>query len=264
MSLFAHSTIAAGYANARPPVHPHIVRRIAGQLGRRVACAIDLGCGAGLSTRPLAAIADVCAGIEPVAGMVAYAGTVAPQAHFIAGQAERLPFRSRSADLITAAGSVNYVDFDAFFPEAARVLTANGQLVIYDFTMGRSFTDSPVLDEWCSAFLQRYPAAKGARPVSPESLAAEQSTLAVWHSERFEVALPFDRERYAAYMMTETNVAQAVRLGEAEDAIRDWCGTTLETVFAGRSHDVVFRGYIAYLTHKGVAENREAVASQRS
>jgi predicted TPR repeat methyltransferase len=38
-----------------------------------------------------------------------------------------------SLDLIAAAGSLNYVALDRFFPEAARILAPNGLLLAYDF-----------------------------------------------------------------------------------------------------------------------------------
>ncbi len=251
MNLFATPATAAGYARSRPAVHPHVIRRMSEWLGHRVPRAIDLGCGAGLSTRPLAAIAEERAGIEPAYTMLQFAGTVAPGAHFVAGQAERLPFAAQVANVITAAGSLNYVDFDAFFPEAARVLAPGGQLFVYDFTAGRSFLDSPVLDEWFEDFRRRYPSPKGARPVSPESLATEQGTFTVTRGERFEVTLPFEHGRYLDYMMTETNVAEAIRQGEPAAAIREWCSSTLDPLFAGRSREVRFHAYLAQLSFPG-------------
>ena len=74
-----------------------------------------------------------------------------------AGAAEAIPVHAGSIDLITAAGSLNYADLDLFFLEAARVLRADGRLLVYDFEPGRSFRDSTALDDWFRAFIARYP-----------------------------------------------------------------------------------------------------------
>jgi ubiquinone/menaquinone biosynthesis C-methylase UbiE len=42
--------------------------------------------------------------------MLTHRRTVAPDAGFVVGQAERLPFATSSFDLVTAAGSLNYTD----------------------------------------------------------------------------------------------------------------------------------------------------------
>ena len=57
-SPFAGSRMAAGYASARPPVHPRVIDRVRAWLGTsRVGRAADVGCDAGLSTEPLVALA---------------------------------------------------------------------------------------------------------------------------------------------------------------------------------------------------------------
>ena len=123
--------MSAGYATSRPAVHPHVIERVRRHLGldRKVSRALDVGCGAGLSTKPLEEIAECCIGIEPVEAMLAWTRSTAPDAHFLVGAAEAIPIAGRSIDILTAAGSLNYADFDLFFPEAARVLKERGVLV---------------------------------------------------------------------------------------------------------------------------------------
>jgi hypothetical protein len=45
--LFASSSMGAGYANSRLPIHPLVIERVLAQLGawRRFSCALDVGCG---------------------------------------------------------------------------------------------------------------------------------------------------------------------------------------------------------------------------
>lgn len=64
--------------------------------------ALDVGCGAGLSTAALAPLARQVIGLEPISAMLAHRQTVAPRAAFVIGQAERLPFPAGSFDLVAA------------------------------------------------------------------------------------------------------------------------------------------------------------------
>lgn len=247
--LFASPTLAAGYARSRPAVHPRVIDRVRRHLGlaERVGCAVDVGCGAGLSTRPLAPLARMAVGIEPLEPMLAWTRETAPDAHFVVGRAEALPFCDGAADLLTAAGSLNYVDLARFFPEAKRILRRGGRMVVYDFSQGRTMADSPALRAWHDEFMRRYPAqGSTARPLDPELLVPLAEGFRPAGAERFEEALPMDADFYVDYTMTATNVAAAVRRGEDEDGIRAWCRQSLAPVFEGRRREVMFTGYIAY------------------
>jgi len=244
-------SMAAGYASARPPLHPRIVERVRVHLGleRPIGFALDVGCGAGLSTRPLDRIARRCLGIDPSAAMVRLGAEVAPGARFAVARAEALPVRSGAVAVMTAAGSLNYADLDGFFPEAARVLAPRGVLVAYDFSPGRRFRDSDALEEWFSELLRRYPMPSGSRrrELDPETLGREASGLRLTGADRFEIGLVLDPDFYVDYVMTEANVAHAVRDGTPEAAIREWCRESLAPVFGSEEREVLFQGYIAYL-----------------
>ncbi|MEJ7607546.1 MAG: methyltransferase domain-containing protein [Bryobacteraceae bacterium] len=127
---FGTNDMAAGYAVSRPPVHSRVLEQVRLLWKSPVRRALDIGCGAGLSTKALTGIADHCIGLEPAEAMLRWTATVAPQASFLVGAAETIPLRARSIDLITAAGSLNYVNLDLFFPEARRVLTPRGSLIV--------------------------------------------------------------------------------------------------------------------------------------
>jgi len=116
-NLFDSASMAAGYAQARPPLHPRIIERIRAYLGLEspVSLALDIGCGAGLSTAPLKQLADFSVGLEPSKAMLFSNRLDRLSTCFVAGRAELLPFRSNSVDLATAAGSLNWADLDLFF-----------------------------------------------------------------------------------------------------------------------------------------------------
>jgi ubiquinone/menaquinone biosynthesis C-methylase UbiE len=257
-NIFDTPGMAAGYANARPPVHPHIIEGARKHLRMALPAerALDVGCGAGLSTRALQGIARQCLGIDPSAAMVNCAASLVPGASFMVGNAEELPVPSASMNLITAAGSLNYADLSRFFPEAVRALAPGGVLVVYDFSQGRCFRDAPDLDSWFSEFLRRYPMpTSSARELNPEILKNFDSGLRVYASEQFEIGLPLSPEAYLKYVLTETNVAHAIEKGTPEELIRSWCAETLAPVFGNRSREILFRGYFACMSKPALPES---------
>lgn len=256
---FGSEDIAAGYATSRPPVHPRVLERVAKCLGWRepLPRALDVGCGAGVSTRALGAYARQCIGLEPAEAMLRWARATAPNAEFVAGGAEAIPLRGNSVDIITAAGSLNYADLDLFFPEAARVLRPHGDLVVYDFGPGIRCTEGTGLEEWFSRFVTRYPQPLGeSRQVNPEVLARRVSGFQLHLQERFEVGVALARDSYLDYMLTETNVAAAMRGGAARAEIRSWCDETLAAVWKGGVREILFHGYFACLGPVTAAKDR--------
>ena len=236
MNPFA--AIAVGYAQHRPPVHPQILCRALADWPGLIGCAVDVGCGSGISTLALREFARERIGIEPAEPMVEAAKAVDPGARFLVGPAEAVPLPDGSADLITAAGALNYVHLARFFPEASRLLAASGALLVYDFSTGNRRGS-----DWLAQFVERYPwAPNEARTLNPHILAAEAPGFRLHRAEEFVIPLPLSRDFYLEYMLTETNVAYAVRQGEPLDKIRRWCHDTL---WAEAEAEVLFPGYYA-------------------
>ena len=246
---FSTAAMAAGYATARPLVHPRVVAMLSEWRRGRVENAADIGCGAGASTRALLDVADRCLGFDPSESMIRAARGVSTTAQFVVASAEAMPLASQTVDLLTAAGSLNYVDaLDVVWAEARRVLTRTGTLAVYDFSPGRSFACGPELDEWFDAFVARYPYPRSrARQLSPEILEEIADDFTIDRAEAFDLSLPMTCEAYASYVLTGTNVHAAVSAGVALDRVRSWCTATLAAVFGGRVQNVSFRGYLACL-----------------
>ncbi len=247
-SIYDSSRLAAHYAYDRPPVHARIIKVIGERLpiGTRVGRALDIGCGAGLSTAALEPLAEIVIGIEPVRTMLTHSHAVAPHALFLVGQAERLPFSDAVFDLVTAAGSINYADRDRFLAEAARVLAPRGSLVIYDFSAGRRLRGSGLLGEWFDVFEGRYPPPPG-YAADVRGLAYGGAGLRLEAYDQLEVALPMNITSYLSYALGETNVESAIVRGVPEAEIREWCQRTLAGVFKDESQDVMFDSYVAFV-----------------
>jgi SAM-dependent methyltransferase len=247
-NIYESARMAAGYAFSRPPVHPHIIARIRKDLRieRPVPRALDIGCGAGLSTAALEPVARFVVGLEPVAGMLAHRHAVARRASFTAARAEQLPFQAGAFDLVTAAGALNYVDLDLFLPDLARVLTPRGVMVIYDFSAGRRVRGSADLDAWYGEFERRYPPKPG-YDMDVRALAYDGAGLELVAYEPFEVAVPMTIRTYVPYAMSETGVELAVARGVSESEVRSWCESTLAGVLGDTPCDVLFDAYVAYV-----------------
>jgi ubiquinone/menaquinone biosynthesis C-methylase UbiE len=245
-SIYDSSRLAAKYADDRPPVHQHLIRamRAHPRLATRVRRALDIGCGAGLSTAALEPLAAMTVGLEPVRVMLTHRRTVAPRARFLAGRAETLPFADGAFDLMTAAGSLNYADLGLFLPEASRVLTPDGVLVIYDFSAGRRLRSGRLLEEWFAAFERTYPSPPD-YDLDVRGLPYGSAGLRFESYDEVEVAVPMDLAGYVSYALGETNVEAAVVRGVPETEIRDWCRRSLTPVFGHVSLDVLFDCYIA-------------------
>jgi SAM-dependent methyltransferase len=246
--LYDSERLAASYARSRPPVHAAIVaaasRRLDSLGAGRARRALDVGCGAGASTAALAPLAGLLVGLEPATTMLRYHAEVAPAASFVAGRAERLPFRTGAFDLLAAAGSLNYADLDLALPEMARVLSDRGCLLVYDFSGGRRTAGDARLDEWFAAFERRYPYPPG-YAIDVKALEWGKAGLRLDHYEELAVGVRMTVERYLAYVLGETNVEVAVSYGVPEESIVSWCAATLSAIFAAGPRDVLFDAYLA-------------------
>lgn len=202
--------------------------------------ALDVGCGAGLSTRALQALARECLGVDPAPAMVTCAASVVPEARFQVARAEALPLASASIDLMAAAGSLNYMDLDQFSPRPFAFL-------------------SPVARCWSMTLARVGPAANGRnwRPGFADSkiaipfrpMAGGSSHRGVWPraiprlplvaSEHFEIGVSLTLDGYVNYLLTESNLAQAIARGATTSELRDTLNRELKPLFGDGSLQVL-------------------------
>jgi SAM-dependent methyltransferase len=242
--------MAAAYAFARPPVHQHIVKTIGERLRitTRLPRALDIGCGAGLSTAALEPIAESVIGLEPFQRMLEHAHQVAPRAHFLVGHAERLPFSASTFDLLTAAGSLDYVDLGLFLPEAHRVLATDGGLVVYDFSISRRAAPNG-LGDWYGEFERRYPAPSRPR-LDVTAIAYADAHLQLESYEALHITVPMTFSSYVSFVCSESRVELALARGVPEADVRGWCERSLRDLFGEESLDVWFEAYVAFVTQE--------------
>lgn len=109
---------------------------------------LDLGCGTGYCTRALAQrfVGSEGVAIDLAEGMLRHAQPLAGAQHFIAGDAERLPLRSASCDLLYSSLALQWCgDFAAVLREAQRVLRPGGVLAFSSLCVG---TLQELRDSW--------------------------------------------------------------------------------------------------------------------
>lgn len=125
----------------RPP-YDEFERRIAA-LARPRAVVLDIGAGTGAFSASAHGEGRflVAADISPSSLRIARqrAAEAGITVHAVCADAERLPFRDRSVDLVTAAGALYCVQLDSVSREMRRILKQDGAWVIVD-----SLDDSPV------------------------------------------------------------------------------------------------------------------------
>jgi SAM-dependent methyltransferase len=247
--LFEHDRVAAGYACARPYLHPEMFGRVREliRLAQPLRRALDVGCGTGLSSMALLGLAQAVTGVDASLPMLRRARR-AEHVHYLASSAEKLPFRSGSFDLIAACGSIDWVDRSRFLPRAAELLVSGGWLTPVDFgDTGRS-AEIPGLERWHEEVLQRaYP-----RPPAPDPMVTSDE------AERFGFGRPanhpfvsqcsFTAPQYSDFLMTESNVIAAVEHGgQSAGEIRAWLEAQITPLFGSGSRSVAFGGYIQVL-----------------
>ena len=133
MNYFDPKNTAERYAKGRPYFHGNTIEHIKEtlHLETKLAKALDVACGTGLSSKALLAIANEVQGTDSSAEMLKYAG-LNPSIHFQKASAENLPFPELEFDLITVCSGVHWFQIDLFLKEAYRVLKKNAWLVLYD------------------------------------------------------------------------------------------------------------------------------------
>lgn len=134
---FNAKRIAQGYAN-RPWLHKKVMEQFKKDynITHNFRNGLDVGCGAGLSTKALRLICDKVTGtdISPEMIEVCKEQYQADDSYnFYVAKAEETKSVTEQYDIVTAAGMINWVDKDSFLENINHVLKKQGILVIYDF-----------------------------------------------------------------------------------------------------------------------------------
>ena len=137
------STISADYATYRPRYPEGLFTALAGAVSRH-----DTGLGLRHGDGPGRASSsrDGSTASSPATPVPRRCGKAERRepVTYLAAPAERVPLRSGSADLITVAQALHWIELDQFYAEARRVLAPGGLVAVW--TYGRHWVDGGAID----------------------------------------------------------------------------------------------------------------------
>lgn len=122
---FDSKRIAEGYAK-RPWLHKTVIEQIKKDCnlgeGYLFSKGLDVGCGAGLSTRALKLICKKVIGTDIAESMIEVCQQLYKDTNysFYVSKAEENDIPSRKYDIVTAAGVINWVDREKFLKNMIR------------------------------------------------------------------------------------------------------------------------------------------------
>ncbi|WP_433275258.1 class I SAM-dependent methyltransferase [Pseudonocardia xinjiangensis] len=211
------------YALGRPDYHPAAVGAVARllDLGDPLSLAVDVGCGTGMSTRALTAVAAQVVGLDVSASMLRAAAPAAGVGYLQAG-AERLPLASCSAGLVVTAAAFHWFDQARALAEVARVLRPGGGFAVYsDFFSGRLGGADALTDWLAGTYRPRYPGPP--RRSHFDRDAADVAGLAFVGSEELRYDVPMTADALADYLLSQSNATSAIDDGRTTRAeLRAW------------------------------------------
>ncbi len=172
---FTDPSVATAY-HTRPEYPPESFARLKSFVKNgRAGKALDLGCGTGFLARNLA-FADQVDAVDFSAPMLAVAKNLPAQTkvNWIFGKAEEVPLNG-PYDLVTAAESLHWMDWDALFPHLKPHLSPGAPFVILDHKIE--------LNPWnqeCQPVITRFSTNKKYKAVD---LIAELLSRGLYHRE---------------------------------------------------------------------------------
>ena len=139
---FRDTSIAQAYPT-RPPYPPELLELLLGLVQDTPAIVLDLGCGTGDISRPLAPLVDQIEAIDPSHTMItlgqALSGGQHPHIHWIVSSAEDFSFPQTYA-LVVAAESLHWMNWYTVLPRIHQALSSQGRLAL---VLGRGLRNEP-------------------------------------------------------------------------------------------------------------------------
>jgi ubiquinone/menaquinone biosynthesis C-methylase UbiE len=252
MNYFGSQTSAERYVKGRPHFHANTVSHIKEflKIENKLDKALDVACGTGLSTVALSAIANRVNGTDLSAEMLKMAATGNNIIYGISA-AEDQPFPDNEFNLVTVSSGVHWFDIDKFLSEAARLLTKDGFLVIYENAFPGEMENNDRFGQWTKeVYLRRFPSPPRNKNYDwgPENLRLRG--LAQVAAENFKNGINFNKQELVNYLVTQSNIIAAVERGmDTYSGMETWLENEL-TAFLEDSrqrHVFYFNNWIKYL-----------------
>ncbi len=246
-TAFDFKRIAQGYKN-RPYLHKQVIEQLEQELsGKRFKLGLDIGCGAGLSTKALCKICARVIGSDISSEMIEVAKEVCENdasIEFVVSKAEEITIAEKKADIVTAAGAIQWIDRELFLKKMQSVMEIDGYLFIYDFAISDTMKDSVTYtDWWHDVYLKEFP-----RPYRNETVWTQADVepygFVMEKQEDFVLTHEFDKQSFIEFMMIQSNVNAKIEGEErSTEAVKGWFEESLKDVFLHEKETLLFKGY---------------------
>lgn len=225
---FDSKRIAEGYAR-RPWLHREVIERIRSDCRAvdNFKNGLDVGCGAGLSTKALKLMCDKVTGTDISPEMIKVCQQLYGEEgySFYVAKAEETRIPIEKYDVLTAAGVINWVDREKFLENVNAVMSPGGLLIVYDFG------------------------------ITDQCMENNNKTYTDWYQKQYlsKFPKPPRKEEFIDFMMIQSNVNARMESKEvSEKAVKDWMTDTLSDVFRGETRTMFFAGYSWFIRKKMV------------
>lgn len=248
--LFDSKRMAEGYKE-RPFLHKYVIDELQRDMnGKHFHNGLDVGCGAGLSTKALKLICDKVTGTDISEEMVLVAKEMCPEEAytFFVSKAEEIPKSKQLYDIVTAAGVIQWVDAGAFLKNMESIINKEAIVLIYDFWISDQMKGVPQYTQWYhNEYLRRFP-----RPSRNDmewtDVFVQQYGFRMQKQSKLQLEYSFDVEAFIQFMMIQSNVSVKIdREGQSVEDIRIWFEDSLQEVFSSKERELIFDGYIWYI-----------------
>lgn len=254
---FDDKRIASGYAKDRPFLHSRVMELLKKDMNiqENFAKGLDVGCGAGLSSKALKMICDRVTGTDISGEMIDVASALYqnPPYDFFQSSAEEIKAPKDTFDIVTAAGVIGWVEEEKFLSNLSKIMKNNGVLIIYDFWItDKMRKNSDYTNWWHQSYLKEFP-----KPPRKENIWTQGMTAPYGFEIKKQkdciFEYEFDMESFIRFMMLQSNVnVQIEEKGRAPENIRKWFEQTLSSIFKGERKKLIFEGYYWWLQfHRG-------------
>lgn len=250
---FNFKRIAAGYKD-RPFLHKQVME----QLQRDMSIShfhngLDVGCGAGLSTKALKLICDKVTGTDISEEMILAAKELCTEKDdtFFVSKAEETPVPDILYDIVTVAGALPWIEEGAFLENLKSIMDKEGMVLIYDFWISDKMKGIPKYTDWYqNEYLKRFP-----KPPRKEVIWTDEFVhpygFQIQKQSTWQMEYTFNIEAFIKFMMIQSNVSARIEgEGQKEEEIRAWFENSLQGMFHSEERVLLFEGYSWYIEKK--------------
>lgn len=244
---FDSKRIAEGYKN-RPFLHTQVINKLKEEDFQEAhfEYGLDIGCGAGLSTKALKQICMHVTGTDISQEMISIAREVCDSVEydFFCEKAEEIHKQNYMYDIATAAGVIQWVNQEAFLANLYKVMRQEGKLIVYDFAISdQMIGENTYNDWWHNEYLLKFP-----KPYRNEKVwTNEQTERFGFHIEnqtKYNLEYQFSLDAFIDFMLIQSNVnAQIENESIQIEDVRDWFRRSLACVFNNQEQILIFKGY---------------------